>query len=134
MNKAILIGRLTNDVELRHTKNQNVPVCSFSIAVDHERKEKDGTRKSEFIDVQCWSTTAERCAKYLSKGRKVCVMGEIRIDSYTSSDGTKRRKAYVEANYVEFLDSKRSSDEPMPQELEDAGFGEISDDEMPFDY
>lgn len=132
MNKAILIGRLTNDVELRHTKNQNVPVCSFSLAVDHERKEKDGTRKSEFIDIQCWAQTAELCAKYLSKGRKVCVVGEIRINAYIANDGIKRRKAYIEANYVEFLDSKRSSDEPMPQELDDAGFSAITDEDMPF--
>lgn len=140
MNEVILIGRLTRDVELQHTRNQNVAVCRFTLAVDHERKEKDGTRKAEFIDIQCWAQTAELCAKYLGKGRKVCVRGELRVDSYTSNDGTKYRKAYIEADYVEFLDSKRDVEagaapmpqEPMPQELDDAGFSDIKDEELPF--
>ena len=132
MNEAIVIGRLTSDIELRHTRQQNVPVCSFSVAVDHARKEKDGSRKTEFIDVQCWAKTAELCAQYLGKGRKVCVKGELRTSSYTAKDGSPRRSTYIEADYVEFLDSKRSSDEPMPQELEDAGFSAITDEDMPF--
>lgn len=136
MNEAIVIGRITQDIELRHTKQQGVPVCSFSVAVDRARKENDGTRKTEFIDVQCWSKTAERCAQYLGKGSKVCVRGEIRTNSYTAKDGSPRRSTYIEANYVEFLDSKRESvpAELMPPELAEAGFGEIREDEIPFDY
>ena len=106
INKAILMGRLTRDPELRHT-GSGTPVCSFSIAIDNGYGEN---RQTDFINCVAWNKTAEFVEKYFTKGRMVVVSGALQIRNYTDKDGNKRRNAEVIANNVYFADSKPNAD------------------------
>ena len=105
MNKAILIGRLTRDPELRTTTNTGVSVCTFTLAVDR-RRSKDQERQADFIPVVVWREQGENCAKYLRKGSQAGVSGTIQTRSYDAQDGTKRYVTEVVADEVQFLGSK----------------------------
>lgn len=102
MNKAILIGNLTRDPELRTTQS-GVSACSFSIAVNRRFKNQSGEQVTDFFNIVTWRRTAELCSQYLTKGRKVCVTGEIQNRSYDAKDGTKRYVTEIIADEVEFL-------------------------------
>jgi len=78
LNKWVGMGRLTRDPELRRTGN-GIAVVTFSIAVERDRKTKDGERETDFIDVVAWRNTAEFVSKYFSKGRMAIVEGKIQI-------------------------------------------------------
>lgn len=101
MNNVIISGRLTADPELKTTPS-GVSVCTFIVAVD--RPSKDDT--ADFPIVVAWRQTAEFVAKYLAKGRKVIVQGEIRTRNYEDKDGNKRKATEIQAERVEFADSK----------------------------
>lgn len=101
MNNVIISGRLTADPELRYTPN-NVPVCTFIVAVDRPTRDD----AADFPVVVAWRQTAEFVAKYLSKGRKVIVRGEIHTRNYEDKDGNKRKATEIQADRVEFADSK----------------------------
>lgn len=91
VNKAILIGNLTKDPELKYTPS-GVAVCNFGIACNETYKDKDGVKqeKVEFINIVVWRQLAEVCAKYLQKGKQVYVEGKIQNRSYDDRDGNKR--------------------------------------------
>ena len=72
LNKAILIGRLTKDPEVKYLQN-GTPVASFTLAVDRTFKNKDGQKEADFIPIVAWRKTAELCGKYLTKGGQVAV-------------------------------------------------------------
>jgi single-strand DNA-binding protein len=153
MNKALLVGRLTRDPELRYTGN-NTPVASFSIAVNRTYTNKNGERDADFINIVVWQRQAESVNKYLSKGSLVSVEGRIQSRSYDAKDGSKRYVTEVNADNVQFLESKEKtqargqqnndynyeSNKPEPKTTnvsEDPfeSFGsniEISDDDLPF--
>lgn len=101
MNSVSLVGNLTRDPELRKT-NSGLATCSFTVAVNRQRN-KDGVQQADYIPVVTWRATAENCAKYLAKGRKVAVKGEIRTRNYDDKNGVKRYVTEVIANEVEFL-------------------------------
>lgn len=102
MNNVIISGRLTADPELKYTPN-NTPVCTFIVAVD--RPTKDDV--ADFPVVVAWRQTAEFVSKYLSKGRKVMIRGEIRTCNYEDKDGNKRKATEIQADRVEFADSPK---------------------------
>ena len=104
MNKVFLIGNLSKDPELR-TTNSGTSVCTFSIAVNR-RKDKDGNSTADFFSIVAWRQLAELCGKYLAKGRKVSVVGELQNRSYEANDGTKRHVTEIVANEIEFLTPK----------------------------
>ena len=144
MNRAILIGRLTKDPELKYTPN-GVAVAKFTLAVDRPFVKQGGTRETDFIDIVVWQKQAENCAKYLGKGRLIAVEGRLQIRSYDAQDGTKRKAAEVVADNVKFLDKAKDnmSMDTVPEipfsdpkaEQYRGGFGEeISFDEesLPF--
>ncbi len=139
MNKAILIGNLTKDPELRTTSG-GVSVCQFTLAVNRRFTNQQGVREADFIPIVVWRQTAELCARYLSKGRKCAVVGTIQTRSYDAQDGTKRFVTEVVADEVEFLGSAQDrpqtdSPAPVPQSAppKPEGFTEIADDdELPF--
>lgn len=110
MNKAILIGRLTRDPELRTTSNTGVSVCTFTVAVDR-RRSRDREKEADFIPVVVWREQAENCAKYLRKGSQVGVCGSIQVRNYDAQDGTKRYVTEVVADEVQFLTSRSESGE-----------------------
>ena len=107
LNKAILIGRLTADPELRQTPN-GISVTSFSVAIDR-RYSKGAERQTDFLDVVAWRQQAEFVSKYFQKGRLIGVEGSIQVRSYTDRDGNKRRAWEIQADNVFFVDSKNSS-------------------------
>ena len=142
MNKAILIGNLTKDPEVRTTP-AGVSVCSFTVAVNRRFKNQNGEQQTDFIPVICWRKTAELCGQYLAKGRKVSVIGEIQTRSYDAKDGTKRYVTEVVADEVEFLSPRGESGSyeprysaPQAQQFQRNndmdGFADIEDDELPF--
>ena len=131
MNKLYVIGNVTHTPELKNTPH-GVPVCSFSVAVN--RRDKDAL----FYRVTAWRGLGETCAKYLQKGKKVAVIGELDLRTYTGRDGMERTALEVTASDVEFL-SPRSDDQQQPQqqqvpEPELGGFIEVTGDDanLPF--
>ena len=108
LNKAILIGRLTADPELKTTPN-GISVCSFTIAVDRGYVKAGAQRQTDFIDIVSWRQTAEFVSKYFSKGRLIAVEGSIQTRSYTDNAGNKRKVFEVVADSVHFCDSKNSN-------------------------
>ena len=131
MNKLYIIGNVTHTPELKNTPN-GIPVCSFSVAVN--RRDKDAL----FYRVTAWRGLGETCAKYLQKGKKVAVIGELDLRTYTGRDGMERTALEVTASDVEFL-SPRSDDQQPPQqqqvpEPELGGFIEVTGDDanLPF--
>lgn len=103
LNQITLIGRLTADPELRYTQS-GTAVASFTLAVDRELKNKDGSRDTDFVNVVVWQKLGELCAHYLRKGRLAGVVGRLQIRQYENRDGQKVRVAEVVADKVQFLD------------------------------
>ena len=144
MNKAILIGNLTKDPETM-TTSSGITKCNFTVACQRRFANAQGVREADFIPVVCWRQTAELCARYLSKGRKVAVEGSIQTRSYDAQDGTKRYVTEIIADNVEFVGPREDgaarprTDNPPPVQEPPAGYGmnnggftEIDDDELPF--
>lgn len=139
MNKITLIGNLTHDPEVRSTPN-GVTVCTFTIAVNRRFAQQGGERVTDFFRINAWRQLGENCARYLAKGRKVAVVGELQARTYEGKDGATRMSLDVSADEVEFL-TPRSQDEgsgytaprqnnAAPQDL--AGFTDIQSDDIPF--
>lgn len=142
MNKVILIGNLASDPELRRTQS-DIPVCTFRIAVQRRFANQQGVREADFIPIVVWRQTAELCARFLTKGRKCAVVGQLQTRSYDAQDGSKRYVTEVIADNVEFCDSRPSegghprTDNPPPPpaptgHAPSGGFTEVDDDELPF--
>lgn len=107
LNRAILMGRLVADPELRQTPN-GVAVCSFTIAIDRSFS-RDRERQTDFIDVVAWRQTAEFVSRYFSKGKMIIVEGSIQTRSYEDKSGNKRKAVEVVADNVQFGESKNAS-------------------------
>ena len=143
MNKVFLIGNLTRDPELRTTASSK-SVCSFSIAVNRAFSNQQGEKVTDFFNIIVWGKLGENCAKYLSKGRKVAVMGEIQNRSY-EKDGVKRTVTEIIASDVEFLTARDSQGDSSYSQreysaparktapmTEEDSFTELSDEDLPF--
>ena len=134
MNNVVLVGRLTRDVELKYIPGSGTPVTNFAMAVDREFTGKDGKKETDFIDIQVWGKSAENCANYIGKGSLVAIQGSIRVDSYQDQEGNNRKMTRVNANRVQFLDSKK--DKQVNNVIPDGQFGnfqEVDDtDDIPF--
>lgn len=104
MNKAIVMGRLGQDPELRYTQG-GTAVTNLSIATTEYSKGEDGNRKemTEWHKVQCWGKQAENCAKYLAKGRQVLVEGRLTTRSWEDQNGNKKYSTEIVASNVQFI-------------------------------
>ena len=145
MNKVILIGNLTRDPEM-HTTQGGTNKCSFTVAVQRRFANQQGVREADFIPVVAWRQLADTCGRFLSKGRKVAVMGSLQVRSYDAQDGSKRFVTEVVADEVEFLPSssgegapRAHADEAAPvreqapaASYQPAQMEEADDDELPF--
>ena len=105
MNKCIFIGNVVRDPEWTATST-GINVCRFSIAVNRSTKSADGEHGVDFLNIVAWRGLGELCAKYLTKGRKVCIVGELQTFSYTTKEGEKRYSFNILAQDVEFLASR----------------------------
>lgn len=108
LNKVILMGNLTRDVELKHTPS-NMAVGSFGLAMNRRFRAGDGQMREEvtFVDCEAWGKTAETMSKYLQKGRPVFLEGRLKLDTWEDkNDGSKRSKLKVVVETFQFVDSK----------------------------
>lgn len=102
MNKIFLIGNLTGDPELR-TIPSGVSVCTMNIAVNRRYSSGKEERQTDFFRITAWRQLGETCSRFLSKGRKVAVVGELTARAYEGKDGTPRVSLEVTADEIEFL-------------------------------
>ncbi|OJU12328.1 MAG: single-stranded DNA-binding protein [Clostridiales bacterium 43-6] len=143
LNIVALMGRLTADPELRHTAN-NVPVTTFTLAVDRSFVKAGTERQTDFIDIVAWRGTAEFVTSYFRKGQLVAVNGSLQVRSYVDKDNNKRKAYEVMAENVHFAESKRDggtsnqryddSQSPSFSNVNTGDFEEITDgdDDLPF--
>ncbi len=120
MNKAILMGRLTADPELKQTPN-GVLVTRFTLAVNR-RFAKEGQQQADFINCVAWRNQAEFLCRYFHKGSMVAVTGSIQTGSYDGEDGKKRYTTEVVADEVHFTGEKaKTADKNGFEEIDDGG-------------
>ena len=135
MNKLTIIGNLTRDPELRYTAT-GLGVCSFTVAVNRRKTQNQQQPETDYFRVTAWRERGEICAKYLSKGKKVCVIGPVSISTYTSESGKTYANLEVTADEVEFLSSRNETHEPAPEPARDpeSGFEQVEMDteDLPF--
>lgn len=110
MNKIILIGRLTKDVEVRYTTS-NRACASFTIAVNRTYTNQDGQREADFINIVTWDKLGENVSKYTHKGSLVAVEGRLQVRSYENQEGRRIYVTEVVASTVQFLESKEKNEQ-----------------------
>ncbi len=106
MNKAILMGRLTRDPEMRTTQSQ-IPVCTFTLAIDRRFKSASGEKQADFIPIVAWRQQAEFASKYFRKGSRMVVVGSIQTRSWDDAEGKRHSMTEVIADEIYFGDSRR---------------------------
>lgn len=110
MNKAILMGRLTKDPEVRYSTGENATaIARYTLAVDRRFK-RDGEPTADFISCVAFGRSGEFAEKYLHKGTKIAVVGRIQTGSYTNKDGVKTYTTEVVVEEQEFAESKSASE------------------------
>lgn len=123
MNKLIIIGNLTRDPEYNSTASGKA-VCNFTVAVN--KRTRSDHPESDYFRVTAWEQLGENCARYLAKGKKVCVVGPVSAKVYTNNNGESRVNLEVTANEVEFLSPAREAVASAP-----SGYAP-EDDERPY--
>ena len=145
LNKVILIGRTTKEVELRRTSN-GTAVATFTLALDNRYVLKDGKPSTDFISCVAWSNTAETMEKYVRKGALIAVEGRIQTRNYDNKDGNRVYITEVVVETMRMLESRGdrsamnsldnyapSSSRDMINEVESPEIEyNISDDDLPF--
>lgn len=138
MNKWIGMGRLTRDPEVRYSQSGSA-VANFSVAIDRRYK-RDGETTADFFNCTAFGKTGEFVEKYLRKGIKVVIEGELQNNNYEDKNGTKHYSVQIIVNQIEFAESKSSQTnndtaEPEANAPADDGFMNIPDgidEELPF--
>ena len=133
MQRIYIIGNLTADPVLRATQS-GTSVCSFTLAVNRRFAGPDGQKQTDFFRVMAWRGLADTCAKYLAKGRKAAVIGELQARTYEAKDGTTRLSLDVSADEVEFLspkEEKPTEKRELPP-VDPNTLPDVSSDDLPF--
>ena len=127
MNKAILIGRLTRDPEVRYTHGEQ-PMCiaRYTLAVDRKYRRNNEEQSADFISCISFSKNGEFAEKYFRKGMKVSVIGRIQTGSYTDKDGRKVYTTDVIIEEQEFAESKKTEQEASGSAFH--GYGDVQPD------
>ena len=146
MNKVIMMGCLTRDPEMRVYGNDGKALASFSIAVDRRFK-RDGQPTADFFNCTAFGATASFVEKYLKKGTKVVIDGELQNNNYEDNTGTMHYVNQIMINSIEFAESKKASEQNRKKASQNndtqsqadpnlEGFMDVTDDEadaLPFD-
>ena len=139
MNQVVIVGRLVRDSELKYLQGNGTAALSFSVAVDRDYKKKDGTKETDFINMQMMGPRAEKLAEYLTKGKLIATSGSLRVNNYKDQEGNNRSFTFVNVNNLEFIPTgKKEDNQPTftpsfePQGLDPQGFQAIDDDDIPF--
>ena len=135
MNKVLLVGNLSSDVD-KKTTSSGVSYCRFSIAVNRRPVKQGEEPIPDFFTILCWRGLADTCANNLVKGRKVAIAGSIQINKYQAQDGTTRQSVEIVADDVEFLtpkdkakaESNGDSNEPVAPEEDTT----VAEGDLPF--
>lgn len=131
LNKAILMGRLVAEPELRRTQN-DTSVTSFTLAVDRTYARQGEQKQTDFIDIVAWRQTADFVSKWFHKGMLVAVSGRIQTRNWEDKQGNKRKSTEVVAEDVYFAEPKRDS-QPQSQYMRNEG-PKAAPSSMPFDF
>lgn len=147
INRVVLVGRLTKDVDLKYTPS-GVAMARFTLAVNRTFTNQQGEKEADFINCLVWRKQAENAANYLSKGSLCGVEGRIQTGSYEGQDGKRIYTTDVVADSVQFLEPKNGqasqnnastgeSQSNYTKVDEDpfansSGPVEMSDDDLPF--
>lgn len=105
MNRIMLMGRITNNLELKTTPS-GTTVCSFRLAVDRNHQKKGGEKATDFFNVVCWRATAEFVTRWFNKGNLILVEGEMQTRQYTDKNGNQQTWYEVVAENVHFTGEK----------------------------
>lgn len=130
MNQLTIIGGLTRDPESRTTQSGK-QVCTFTVGVNR----RNDREKSDFFRVNAWGELGNNCAKYLAKGKKVCVVGSVSVSTYTTQNGETRANMDVFAEKVEFLSPASQGQQSAPQAPKtdaQSGFVQVDEETLPF--
>ena len=127
MNKWIGMGRITKDIDLQTGKTGS-EYCKFTVAIDRE-KDKNGDKKTDFVDCTAWNKTAAFVQKYFKKGDGIIVIGRFESDKYTGKDGISRTNWSVNVREVYFPASKGKSEQTN---TDVANFQNIDPSDIPF--
>lgn len=130
MNKVVLIGRLTKDIDLKYAATNGKAVAKFSLAVNRDFKNANGKYEADFINCTAFDKRAETLANYVSKGNRLAITGRIQTGSY-EKDGVKHYTNDVMVDGFEFLENKSksvSNDETM----ESPDYEYVQGDDIPF--
>ena len=138
MNKLTIIGNLTRDPETGTTEG-GVNWCTFTVAA-RKRFVKEGEQDAEFVRVTAWRALGDSCAKFLKKGRKVCVIGEPKAHAWVGENGSARGQIEMNADEVEFLNggsgggntAPTDADAPAAPRDPQSGMEQVETDELPF--
>jgi single-strand DNA-binding protein len=140
-NKIILVGNLGRDPELRYTA-QGTPVCSFSMATNERRKDRNGEMQDHttWFRITLWNRLAETASQYLQKGKQVYIEGRLRVEEYVDRDGKPRHSLEVFATDMQFIGSRGGDDAGMQERAASASASpgrvdsqpDLSDDDIPF--
>ena len=130
MNQLTIIGNLTRDPESRTTQTGK-QVCTFTVAVTRRRDRET----SDFFRVSAWGELGNNCARYLAKGKRVCVIGQVSVSTYTTQNGETRANMDVFAEHVEFLSPASQGQQSAPQAPKtdaQSGFVQVDEETLPF--
>lgn len=127
MNKCIFVGNLVADPSAKMVTvgGENVDVCTFRIAVNRPREDV-----ADFVKVTVWRGLATNCQRFLSKGKKVAVVGTIAVQAYIDRDGQARASLELNASEVEFLSPRAATTTTC--EISEAAWSDVGDENLPF--
>ena len=131
LNKGILMGRLTRDPELRHTQS-GTAVCSFTLAIDRDRKDVNGEKQTDFIDCVAWNKQAEFVAQWFSKGMMAIVVGRIQSRKWQDQNGNNRTAIEINCEDVSFGETKKNRDSNSGRQNSDFADMPEEDSDVPF--
>ena len=144
LNKAMIIGRLGKDPEIRYTTG-GLAIANFSIATSEEWKDKESNEKKERTEwhrIVAFGKLGEICGEYLSKGKQVYIEGRIQTRSWDDKDGNRKYTTEIVASDVQFLERKDSGDsskkarhhddDTMDRDIPGPIHRDVKDDDIPF--
>ena len=131
INRAVLVGRLTRNPELRRTQ-QGDAVTSFTIAVNRNFTSRDGQQQADFINCVTWRKLAENVNQYCSKGSLVGVEGRIQTRTYDNNQGQKVYVVEVICDSVRFLETKQKEEPRSKYDVKDPRFDDLKQNQNEF--
>lgn len=132
MNRAIITGRIANDLELR-TTTTGKSICEFRVATNRPVT-RDGERVADFINCRVWNKTAENLTKYQAKGNLIAVSGRIQVENYKDKEGKNRSNTFILVEDLEYLETKKEAKKETKVDNEFQNFRATTEVQQQFDY